>query len=442
MIPDSTLIWFGGGGLLLMLGLMALRVPLGIAMLLVGGLGQAILIGVPPVLATLKGLVWGQLSGGTLAALPLFLLMGFIAAESGLATTLFQAGRLWLGRQRGGLGMAALVGCAGFGTVCGSSVATTATAGRLVLGELRTSGYAPGLAGGIVAAGGTLGALIPPSVILVLYAILTDQAVGDLFAAALVPGLLALGFYLVALAILARRAPSLVPPPLEGPAPPLRDRMWALARCAPILLVLAILIGGLYGGLFTPTEGAAVGLALVLGFGLIARRLSKDGVIRCLLGTAETTAAIFLVLLGAELFNGFLALSRFPTALEAALAPLALSPWLVLGAILVLYLILGALMDELSMLVLTLPVVFPLVMGLDFGLAPAEQALWFGVLVLTVCGIGLLAPPVGLNVFVTHGLMRDVPLRQIYSGAALFVAVDLLRLVLLATVPTLSLLAR
>jgi tripartite ATP-independent transporter DctM subunit len=423
----------GFGALLL---LIVLRAPIGLSMLLVGAAGYQHIVGWGPLLNYLKTTPYHLFANYTLSVIPLFILMGALAERGGLARDLFSAAGALFGRFRGGMAMGVVGACAGFGAVCGSSVATTATFGRAALPELRRYNYDPGFATGTIAVGGTLGILIPPSVILVVYCISTEQNIAKLFMAALIPGLLATAFYLLAIAVVVRRNPALGPA-AERVAAPLRNA--ALLRVIPVLLIAMTVVGGIYGGIFTPTESAAVGVIATLVVGVARRSLGTDEIKAALLNTAETTAMIFAILLGAEVFNAFLALTQAPDLLAQWVTEQDLPPYGVLAVFLLFYLLLGAVMDELAMILLTLPVFFPVITALDFGLPTEEVAIWFGILVLIVVGIGLTAPPIGLNVFVVSALARDVPIVQTYRGVLPFLATDVIRLVLCAAFPVISL---
>jgi C4-dicarboxylate transporter, DctM subunit len=424
-------------GFAALLALIALRAPVGLAMLLVGAGGYLWIIDAATLLNYLKTTPYHLLANYTLSVIPLFILMGSLAERGGLARDLFDAANALFGRKPGGMAMGVIGACACFGAVCGSSVATTATFGRAALPELKRFGYDPGLATGTVAVGGTLGILIPPSVILVVYAISTEQNIAKLFMAALVPGLLATLFYVLTIAVLARLRPALAPP---GGGVGAAERRRSLLNVIPVLVIAVVVVGGIYGGVFTPTESAAVGCASTLAVGLARRTLRAADVREALLATAETTAMIFVILLGAEVFNAFLALSQAPDLLAIWIAERDFPPYGVLALLLFAYIVLGAVMDELAMLLLTLPVFFPVVTALDFGLATTEEtAIWFGVLVLVVVGIGLTAPPIGLNVFVVSSLAREVPISRTYRGVLPFLATDLVRLALLVAFPALSL---
>lgn len=420
-------------GFAAMLLLIGLRMPVGLAMLLTGSVGYVSFVGMAPFLSYVKSTPYHLFADYTLSVIPLFILMGAFAERSGLSTDLFRAAARAFGRRKGGLSMAVIGASAAFGAICGSSVATTATFSRAALPELRRYGYDPGFAGATVAVGGTLGILIPPSVILVVYAIATEQNIVKMFQAALIPGLIAACFYCLVANWVARRDPA------AGPAIESASVGGSWRGVWPALAVGVVVVGGIYGGVFTPTEGAAVGAAAMLLIGLARRTLGLAEIRTSLLQTAETTGMIFLILLGAEVFNSFLALSRLPTELAETIAALGYSPLAILGMLLAVYIVLGSVMDELAMILLTLPVFFPVVSALDFGLPAEEVAIWFGILVLIVVGVGLVAPPIGLNVFVVSALAKDVSIISIYRRVLPFLAMDIIRLGLVMTFPALAL---
>lgn len=431
-------------GFAVMLGLIAIRMPIGLAMLVVGAAGYVHLSSANAFLAYMKTNTYYQFSNYTLSVIPLFILMGAIAERSGLSTALFRAGSALVGHLRGGMAMAVILACTGFGAICGSSVATTATFGRAALPEMLRAGYRRGFSTGVIAVGGTLGILIPPSVILVIYAISTEQNIKKLFQAALIPGLLAALFYCVVIAIMARYRPDVAP--AIAHAKPGETRA-ALLRVWPVALVALVVVGGIYGGWFTPTEGAAVGSIAMIAVAILQRALGWQAFRDAILQTAETSGMIFLILLGAEVFNAFLAFTQLPSQAAQAIATAGLPPYAVLCVLLATYLVLGAVMDELAMILLTLPVFFPIVSALDFGTGPdgmplmsaEDVAIWFGILVLIVVGIGLTAPPVGLNVFVIASIARNVPIRETYAGVFPFILADLARLGLVLAFPALAL---
>jgi tripartite ATP-independent transporter DctM subunit len=372
-----------------------------------------------------------------LSVIPLFLLMGQFATQGGLSRDLFKAAAALVGHVRGGLAMASVLSAGAFGAVCGSSVATSATITQVAYPEMRRHGYQGRLSTASLAAGGTLGILIPPSVPLVVYAILTEQNIAKLFAAAIIPGLLAMLGYLVVIGFYARARPEMAP---LTPALPWLEKWSALLSIWPIVAVFVVVFGGIYGGFFSPTEGAGVGAVLTLLVGLAKKELKSAGMKVALLSTAETTAMVFMIFLGADMMNATLALTEMPKMVAMWVSGLPVAPLGIVMAVLVLYIVLGCVMDELSMLLLTIPVIFPAVMALDlWSLSYELKALWFGILVLMTVSFGLIAPPVGLNVYVVNSLARDVPMRETYQGLIPFLAWDLSRMVVLLMVPSLSL---
>jgi tripartite ATP-independent transporter DctM subunit len=425
-----------GLGFAAMLLLIAARMPVGLSMLVVGSAGYAYLSGWGPFLAYMKTNPYYQFANYTLSVIPLFILMGAFAERSGLSTALFRAASSFMGHLRGGLAMAVIAACTAFGAICGSSVATTATFSRAALPELRRYRYEPGLATGTIAVGGTLGILVPPSVILVVYAITTEQNIAKLFMAAFVPGIIAAIFYCIVIALVVRRSPELAPPHEKASG---RERIESIKLVWPILLVAFLVVGGIYGGVFTPTEGAAVGAIAMFVVGVAQRKLGWRAMKESVIQTAETSGMIFIILLGSEIFSAFLGLSQLPTRAAEWVTSLGLPPYAVMVSLLIFYILLGAVMDELAMILLTLPLFFPIVSGLDFGMFPDDVAIWFGILVLIVVGIGLTAPPIGLNVFVVSAIAKDVPITATYRGVLPFMAADVIRLALCVAFPALSL---
>ena len=420
-----------------MLGLMALRVPIAVAMFIPGALGYWALSNDMALLNLLKGSAVARLTVYDLSVIPLFLLMGQFATQGGLSRALFKAAAAFVGHVRGGLAMAAILSAAAFGAVCGSSVATAATITQVAYPEMRAHGYHGRLTTATLACGGTLGILIPPSVPLVVYAILTEQNIGKLFAAAMLPGILAVIGYLTVIAIVCRLKPELATP---SEPTPWGERWAALAQVWPIAVIFVVVFGGIYGGIFSPTEGAAVGAVGTFVAALARRELGLDGIKRSFIGTAETSAMVFMIFLGADMMNSALALTQMPARVAEWVGHLQVAPLWIIGAILAIYILLGCVMDELSMMLLTIPVIFPAVMALPlFGLGAEDKAIWFGILVLMTVGIGMTAPPVGLNVYVVNSIARDVPMSETYKGVWPFLASDVLRLLVLLFFPSLTL---
>jgi tripartite ATP-independent transporter DctM subunit len=410
--------------------------PVGIAMLLVGGVGFATIGGWDRLFATLNSMTFSRFSSYTLSVIPLFLLMGDFATKGGMNRALFRCARAWMGHWRGGLAVASIGGCAAFGAICGSSLATAATMSQVAGPEMRRNGYSPALATGTLAAGGTLGILIPPSVILVIYAIYTEMSIGTLFVAAVIPGLLATIGYMLVVNLYARLVPGAAPPAERAGW---GERLRATGEVWPVLFVFVLVITGIYGGWFSATEGAAIGAAAT---GLLAVTLGGmrwQGLRESLLSTAVTTGLIFVVLLGAELFSAALALSRLPAELSAAVAGLEVSPLVILLVILLIYFLLGCFMESLAMVLLTLPIFVPLMLSLDFGLTREQTLVWFGILVLMSVEVGMISPPFGLNLFVINAMAKDVPMGETYRGVLGFVASDFLRILLIALVPATAL---
>ncbi|MFZ9679167.1 MAG: TRAP transporter large permease [Quisquiliibacterium sp.] len=432
-------LWLAVASFPVLMALIFLRVPIGLSMLSIGLLGSWLVYGdLGPLLNQMKTLAYSQFSTHSLSIIPLFLLMGQFALLGGISGALFKAAEAFIGHWRGGVAMAAIGACAGFGSICGSSLATAATMGQVALPELRRAGYEPGLASGTLAAGGTLGILIPPSIVLVIYAILAEQNIAMLFAAAFVPGLLAAASYMLVVALTVRLRPS-----AAGviPALPAAARWRALAQTWSVAVIFITVVGGIYAGLFTPTEGAAVG---AISTGVLAWKrggLDRARLAQALEATASGTAMIFFIVLGAAAYNIFLALSLLPQELAQWVGSLGLSPYAVLWSILLFYLVFGCVMDSLSMILLTIPIFFPLFSALDFGLQPDDAAIWFGILVLIVVEVGLITPPVGMNLFVIRAMAPDIPMAAMYRGVLPFVLADLVRIVLLVGFPTIVLFA-
>ncbi|MFI5446526.1 TRAP transporter large permease [Polaromonas sp. UC242_47] len=420
----------------IMLVLMALRAPIAVAMFAAGGIGYVMQTGWSPFASFLNTQAFARFASYDLSVIPLFILMGHFATQGGISKALFQFAASVMRHFKGGLAMAAVLASAAFGAICGSSVATAATITSVALPEMKRHGYSGRLSTATLAAGGTLGILIPPSVPLVIYAILTEQNIAKLFAAAMVPGLIAMFGYIAAIAIYVRVVPGHAP---EVRLDSARVTLRSALAVVPIAIIFLLVFGGIYAGYFTPTEGAAVGAAATFIAALLKRELTWAKFIQCFYATAESSAMIFLIFIGADLMNSALALTQVPNQLAAVVGSWGLSPLMVVTAILLFYVVLGAVMDELSMLLLTIPIFFPMVMGLDFGMPKESVAIWFGIMVLMTVGFGLLAPPVGLNVYVVNGMAKDVPIAESYRGVLPFLISDTLRTTLLLFFPGISL---
>ncbi len=446
---DMSRAQLGYASFIILLLLIFLRAPIGLAMLLVGfGGWYYAMNGNPvPLLNKLKSETYTTFSSYSLSIVPMFLLMGQFATLSGMSKALFGAAESFLGHRKGGVAMASVGACAGFGAICGSSLATAATMGRTALPELRRYGYSGGFSTATLAAGGTLGILIPPSVILVIYAIITEQNIAKLFLAAFVPGLLAAIGYMLTIRFYVYLHPERAG---TRDRQPWSERWVALADTWPVLVIFALVVGGIYLGWFTPTEGAAIG---ALGTGvaaLFSGALNLSVLKESLFGTARTTAMIFFIVLGAGIYNSFLALSGVPQSMAEWVATQGFSPWFVLAVILFFYLVFGCVMDSLSMVLLTVPIFFPMVIEINggeyidaaqsgFGLSPEHLAIWFGILVLIVVEVGLITPPVGLNLFIINAMDRETPMIETYKAVIFFVGSDIVRVILLVLFPLITL---
>ncbi len=423
-------------GFTVLLVLLALRIPIGVAMLTVGIVGYVSIAGEKALLSYLKTETYWRFSTDTLSVVPLFLLMGQFAAKAGLSQALFSAAYTWLGHYRGGIAMASVGGCAGFGAISGSSLATAATMGQVALPELRRFNYSGALATGALAAGGTLGILIPPSVVLIIYAVMVEANVATLFQAAFIPGILAALGYIAAIALVVRINPEAGP---AGEKATRAEKWGALFEIWPVLVIFLLVMGGIYAGFFTPTEGAGVGAVGTFLIAVTRGGMRLSGFIDALLGTAQTTAMIFLILLGAAIFNAFLGFSQLPITAADFFGNSGLSAFTILLGMIVLYIVLGFVMDSLSMIFLTVPIFWPIIAGLDFGMGPEETKLWFGIITLIVVEMGLITPPVGLNVFIINSMARDVPMIETFKGVIPFFASDIIRVAILIAFPVITL---
>lgn len=402
-----------GLGLAVMFGLMLLDMPIAFAMLLAGLLGNAYLISVDAATHLLATNVWEQFSSYGLSVVPLFVLMGQFAYRAGITERLYNAAYKWVGRLPGGLAGTTIAACAGFSAICGSNSATTATMGTIALPEMRRYRYAPALSAGTVAVGGTLGVVIPPSVVLIVIAVQTEQSLLRLFLAAIVPGMILTALFLATVLVLCLRRPALGP---LGPATTLREKIVSLSGVVETLILFLLVIGGLYFGWFTPTEAGAAGAFGALVIGLVRRRLSWQGLVQSVAETLRISAMVVLLITGAVLFGRFLTVSRLPFELADWAAALPVWPGAIFLVVLLIYVIGGMLMDALGFLVVTIPIFFPLAAVLGY------DPVWYTVVLTIVTTMGAVTPPVGVNVFIVNGLAPDIPVHTIFRGVAYFMA--------------------
>lgn len=409
--------------------LMLLRVPVGMAMGLVGVSGFAYLSGGGPALKIVGLTAMRTVTDFNFAVVPLFLLMGVFASTSGMSRELFRSANAFLGHLRGGLGIATIAACGAFAAICGSSVATAATFSKVAYPEMRRFGYPQSFATGVIAAGGTLGIMIPPSTVFAIYGLITQQDVGKLFVAGIIPGILATLMYIGTIAIVGFAKPGFLP---AGARVPFKERLAALREVWATILLFAFVIGGIYGGLFTATEAAGAGAGGAFIIGVLRGRLSGKEILQALLETTRTTAAIFTILIGAILFGYFLTITQTPQAVTEFLTGLGIGRYGVLALIMLMYLVLGCLMDALAMIILTVPIIFPVITGLGF------DPIWFGVIIVMTVELGLIHPPVGMNIFVIKSVIEDVKISTIFYGVFPFIITDLLRLTILILFPILA----
>jgi C4-dicarboxylate transporter DctM subunit len=417
------------GGFVLLFVLMLLRVPIGIAMGLIGVAGFGLMGDFGPALKLLSQSPIRTATEAGFGVIPMFLLMGAIASASGMSRELFQAANSFLGHRRGGLGMATIAACAGFAAISGSSVATAATFSAVAYPEMRRHHYPQSFATGVIAAGGTLGAMIPPSLVLAVYGIITQQDIGRLYIAGIVPGILAASMYIMTISAIAIARPNYLPP---GQRSSWSERWHALRNVWAITLLFLFVIGGLYGGMFTATEAASMGAGGAFVIAIARRTLTRAGFVECLVKSLRTTAAIFTILIGALLFGYFLTVTQTPQKLTELLTGLGFGRYGILAIIMLMYLALGCVMDAMAMIILTIPVIFPVITALGF------DPIWFGVIIVMTVELGLIHPPVGMNVFVIKSVVRDVKISTIFFGVIPFVITDLVRLVILIAFPILA----
>jgi len=417
-------------GFAFLFGLLTLGVPVAVCMAIVGLGGLWYFVGPHASLVTIVVTPLETVSSYALAVLPLFLLMAHICFASGLSRDIFDLARKWLGHQRGGVAMATVAGCAGFAAISASSMATASTMGLAAIPEMKRLKYDPALATGAVAAGGTIGILIPPSGALIIYGIITETSIGRLFIAGMIPGILEAVFYMITIYILCLWKPSLGPP---GPSFSLREKMAAFGSCGEVVGLIILVLGGLLVGWFTPTEAGAVGAFGAILFSLIRRRLSWKKFADAILETMKTTGLIYAILIGANILIGFIALSTIPTQLSNAVGALPLPPLAIMGVMILVYLFLGCFIDVMAMILLTIPIFFPLALSLGF------DPIWFGIIIVRVMEMALITPPVGMNVYIIAGVAPDVPMQTIFKGIIPFLIADVFHVALLLFVPAIVL---
>ncbi|PUE27943.1 C4-dicarboxylate ABC transporter permease [Limnohabitans sp. JirII-29] len=417
-------------GFVVLFVLMLLRVPVGMAMGLVGVVGYSYIAGMGPALKLVGQTSMRTVTDYTFGVIPMFMLMGAFVSVSGVSRELFRAANAFIGHLRGGLGVATVLACGGFAAICGSSVATAATFSAVAYPEMRRFGYPQSFATGVIAAGGTLGAMLPPSTVLAVYAILTQQDIGKLFMAGIVPGLLAMSMYVITIFLIVQFCPDWLP---AGERKSFGERMNGLKDVwAPLTLFLFV-IGGLYGGFFTPTEAGGVGASGAFLLGVLRGKLDRAGIREALLSATRTSAAVFTVLIGALLFGYFLTITQTPQKLTEFLTGLGIGRYGVLALIMVMYLVLGCLMDAMAMIILTVPIIYPVILQLGF------DPIWFGIIIVMTVELGLIHPPVGMNVFVIKSVVKDVSFMTIFKGVIPFVVTDILRLIILIAFPIIAL---
>ncbi|AWI83281.1 C4-dicarboxylate ABC transporter permease [Alloyangia pacifica] len=433
--------------LVVLIVLIAIRIPIAYGMILVGGVGIALVNGPMLLMSQLKTLAYGQFSIYDLSVVPMFVLMGELATVAGLSHALFRGANAWLGWMRGGTAMAAIAGCAGFGAVCGSSLATASTMGKVALPELKRYNYSGALATGALSAGGVLGILIPPSVVLIVYAVIVEANIVTMFAAAMLPGILAVLFFILTIAIYVRIRPASGP---AGGAASRSEFVTATLGLLPVMVIFGLVLGGIYGGFFNPTPAAAVGVFLVWVYGLAKRRVGLAEMVVALKSTARTSGMIYVILLGAELMKIFMSRIGLPQQAAQWIAESGMAPMMVMVLILIALILLGCLMDSMSMILLVIPFFWPMLVelngglyatadGAGFGMSTEDLKVWFGILALIVAELGLITPPVGMNVFIISALAKDTPMIETFKGVAPFFCAELVRVALILAFPALTL---
>lgn len=409
--------------------LIALRIPVGIALSAIGIGGFAVLAGPTPALKLLALSPLRTASDFNFAVVPLFVVMGVIARESGISTDLFRACNAWLGHLRGGVALSTVAACGGFSAICGSSVATAATMTKIAMPEMRRLGYDDGIAAGAIAAGGTLGILIPPSMAFIVYGILTEQDIGKLFVAGILPGALALSLYMLVVYIIGARRPSLLP---AGKRYSWSERFAALRGVWSAVSVFLFVIGGIYGGVFTALEAAGVGAVATLAVAVVRRSITWDRFVASFVESVRVTGSLFVIIIGAILFGNFLVITGTPQKITSFLTELPIGAYGVMAILLVFYMLLGCILDSLAMIIVTVPIVYPAVIELGF------DPIWFGVIIVMVCELGLITPPYGMNVFVINGVDRHISIVRIFRGVMPFIGIDIFRIFLVLIFPAIA----
>ncbi len=417
-------------GFIVIILLLLLNTPVAVAMGVVGVVGFGYLVGWSESLSILKTVPYLSLAAYGMSVIPLFLLMGSFCFYAGISQQLYHTVYKWLGQFRGGLAMATVGACASFAAVSGSSMATAGAMGTVALPEMKKYKYAASLATGCIAAGGTMGILIPPSITLIVYGLLTEQSIGKLFLAGIIPGILEAVFYIITISILCKRNPVLGPP---GEKTSFEEKVVSLKGTWPVLGLFLLVMGGIYMGVFSPTEAGAIGAFGAFVFALAKRQLGRKNLSSALLETGKNTAMLLMIIVGANIFGYFLSVSRLPFELSQIVAGLAVSRYIIFAAVLAVYLFLGCFMLPMPLIIVTIPIIFPLVLSLGF------DPIWFGIIVVRICEIGQITPPVGLNIFVIRGVAKDVPIGTIYRGVIPFLITDIFHLAMLVAFPQISL---
>ncbi|MBL42684.1 MAG: C4-dicarboxylate ABC transporter permease [Rhodospirillaceae bacterium] len=433
MISDSII---GLIFLLILILLIILRFPIAISLILSGVIGTLTLSEWQPVLSQFKTIAFYRFSSYELSIIPLFILMGQFAQKAEISLILFNTFSSWFGHKRGGLAIATIASCAGFGAINGSSIATASTMSQIALPEMKKRKYSNTISSGSLAAGGTLGILIPPSVVLVIYSIIAEQNITYMFAAAFIPGFLAVLGYIITISIYVKINPQSA---ITEERKDLVERIVAIKKLLPLGFIFIVVIGGIYSGIFTPTEAASIGTFLTFCLAIKYKKLDIKKFKDCFFQTAKISGMIFLILLGTDFFNSFLGRSMLPQELGTFISALGLSPITILLIIIIIYLILGLFLESLSMVLLTIPIFFPIIMNQDFGLTHSETAIWFGVIILIIVELGLITPPFGLNLFIINSIAKDIKISEIFKGVIPFILSDIVRIIILIIFPSLSL---